>query len=102
MGNLVNWEDSSWYLDEGMEWIEMLAEEVCILPRPMDIIFPEYRTYDDMRLLCNKLSGALTVTDGQTKQDDLINQFRLKLPEDFTGYQSCKLKADKSHSQLIE
>ena len=54
-GNLVNWEDSSWDLDEGMEWIEMPAEEVCILPRPRDIIFPEYRTYEDMLLLCNKL-----------------------------------------------
>ena len=96
-GNLVNWEDSSWYLDEGMEWIDMLAEDVCILPRPMDIIFPEYRTYEDMLLLCNKLSGSLSVTDGQTKQDDLINEFKRKLPEDFTGYQSCKLSVDKNH-----
>ena len=68
----------------------MLAEEVCILPRPMNIIFPEYRTYEDMVLLCNKFSGSLSVTDGQTKQDDLINEFKRKLPEDFTGYQSCK------------
>ena len=87
-GNLVDWEDSSWDLDEGMEWIEMPAEEVCILPRPRDIIFPEYRTYEDMLLLCNKLSGTLSVTDGQTKQDDLVNEFMRKLPEDFTGYQS--------------
>ena len=61
---------------------------MCILPRPRDIIFPEYRTYEDMLLLCNKLSGTLSVTDGQTKQDDLVNEFMRKLPEDFTGYQS--------------
>ena len=73
-----------------MEWVEMSAEEVCILPRPTDIIFPEYQTYDDMLLLCNKLGGHLSVTDGQAKQDDLINEFEKKLPVDFTGYQSCE------------
>ena len=33
-------------------------------------------------------SGTLSVTDSQMKQDDLVNEFMRKLPEDFTGYQS--------------
>ena len=67
--------------------------DVCRPPEERDksdIIFPEYRTYDNMLLICNKLGGILTVTDGQEKQDVLITQFKRKLPNDFNGYQSCK------------
>ena len=54
-GNLIDWDDSPWILDPGMEWIELDKEEVCELPRPKDILFPEYRTNADTHLLCNKL-----------------------------------------------
>ena len=59
-----------------MEWIEKGVEEVCLLPKPKDVLFPEYRTNENLHLLCNKLGGHITVTDSQLKQDHLVDEFR--------------------------
>ena len=58
-----------------MEWIELDKEEVCELPRPKDILFPEYRTNADTHLLCNKLKGHLSVADNQESMSNLIDTF---------------------------
>ena len=86
-GNLVNWDDSSWRLDPGMEWIEKGVEEVCLLPKLKDVLFPEYRTNENLHLLCNKLGGQITVVDSQSKQNYLVEEFRRLMPsDDLRGY----------------
>ena len=88
-GNLINWEDSQWILDPGMVWIEREMKEICLLPQPKDIAFPEYRTNADLNLLCNKLKGHISVADSQSKMDDLIEEFKMQLPDAMNGYQTC-------------
>ena len=82
-GNLINWNTATWHIDEGMEWIEKSTEEICLVPEPKDIIFPELRTNEDSHLLCKKLRGKMTVTDSQAKQDALIKEFKRARPNDF-------------------
>ena len=88
-GNLINWDDSPWILDPGMVWIQKEMDEICLLPRPKDIIFPEPRTNADFHLLCNKLKGHLSVSDTQSNMDSLIEEFKLQRPDDLKGFQSC-------------
>ena len=95
-GNLVNWDDSSWHLDPYMEWIEKGVEEVCLLPKPRDTLFPEYRTNEDLTLLCNKLKGQISVVNSQAKQDFMVKEFKRQMPSeslgDLGGYSSGKLR----------
>ena len=74
-----------------MEWIEKEMDEVCLLPQPKNILFPEYRNNADMHLICNKLKGHLTVADSQEIQEALIREFKTQMPQEMSGYQSCKL-----------
>ena len=46
-GNIVDWEEAEWNLSEGMEWIEQTTDDVCLLPKPKNTIFPEDRTNRD-------------------------------------------------------
>ena len=47
-------------------------EEVCLLPKPRSIVFPELRSNSDSKLLCNKLKGELTVITSNEKQEELL------------------------------
>ena len=69
----------------------MEMEEVCQLPQPKDILFPEYRTNTDTHILCNKLKGHLSVANTRDKMNLLIDKFKRHMPEAFQGYQSCML-----------
>ena len=89
-GNLIDWDDSTWILDPKMVWIEKEMNEICLLPEPKDILFPEARTNSNFHLLCNKLRGHLSVSDTQSSMDALIEEFKITMPEDFNGYQSCE------------
>ena len=82
-GNLVNWDDSIWHLDDGIEWIERTREDVCLLPKPRDIIFPESRTFTDSSLLCSKLKGHMSVVDSSAKQDTLAAEFMRVIEHDY-------------------
>ena len=82
-GNLVNWDDSIWHLDEGIEWIEKTREDVCLLPKPKDIVFPESRTFTDSNLLCSKLKGHMSVTDSVAKQDAMGKEFMRVIEHDY-------------------
>ena len=66
-----------------MEWIDKTIDEVCQLPQPKDIIFPEFRTNEASHLLCNKLKGEMTVTDSQAKQNALVNEYKRAIPGTF-------------------
>ena len=46
-GDLVNWETSSWDLSH-MEVIEKSQDEVCLLPKQRDIVFPELRKNEEL------------------------------------------------------
>ena len=76
---MINWDTAQWHIDEGMEWVEKSMDEVCLLPKPKDTIFPELRTFEDSHLLCNKLKGKMTIVDSQDKQDTLIKEYRAVL-----------------------
>ena len=82
-GNLLNWNDSEWQLDEGIEWREKTFEEVCLIPMPRDILIPEHRSNSESHQLCNKLRGHLTVTDSQEKADALLAELQEKIPSNF-------------------
>ena len=82
-GNLVNWDNSIWHLDEGIEWIERTREDVCLLPKPRDIIFPESRTFTDSSLFCTKLKGHMSVTDSPAKQAALAKEFMRVIEHDY-------------------
>ena len=84
-GDLVNWETSSWDLSH-MEVIEKSQDEVCLLPKPRDIVFPELRENEDMHLLCNKLKGTMSVTDSQDTQDRLVEEFTKKMPDEYNEF----------------
>ena len=83
-GNLINWDTARWHIDEGMEWVEKSMDEVCLLPKPKDTIFPELRTNEDSHLLCNKLKGEMTVTDSQAKQNALVREYQRAIPGTFS------------------
>ena len=69
-----------------MEVIEKTQEEVCLLPKPRDIVFPELRENEDMHLLCNKLKGTMSVTDSQDTQDRLVEEFTKKMPDEYNEF----------------
>ena len=75
-----------------MVWIEREMKELCLLPQPKDIPFPEDRTNADYHLFCNKLKGHLSVADTQSKMDALIEEFKMQMPDALKSYQSCMLE----------
>ena len=58
-------------------------EDVCLLPQPKDIVFPEDRTNQEMHLLCNKLRGHMSASDSQAKQDALAVEYKRMMPEKY-------------------
>ena len=64
--------------------MDKTIDEVCQLPQPKDVIFPEFRTNEDSHLLCKKLKGEMTVTDSQVRQDALVNEYQRAIPGTFT------------------
>ena len=84
-GNLVNWDNSIWHLDDGIEWTERTRDDVCLLPKPRDIIFPESRTFTDSSLFCTKLKGHMSVTDSQVKQAALAKEFMRVIEHDYVN-----------------
>ena len=63
---------------------EIDMEEVCQLPKPQDVVFPERRSMTDSKLMCTKLGGKLTVVNDLKKQDELIARFNTKLAGIYT------------------
>ena len=70
-------------MDEGIEWIERTRDDVCLLPKPRDIIFPESRTFTDSGLLCSKLKGHMSVVDNIEKRDDMAAEFMRVIEHDY-------------------
>ena len=58
--------------------VKRTEEEVCQLPKPEDILFPEQRTYSAAKLMCEKVGGKLTVVDSDQKLKKLVNIFKKK------------------------
>ena len=83
-----------------MEWIEKSVEDVCLLPKPKDVVFPEDRTNEEMHLLCKKLRGHMSVTDSQAKQDVLAKEYQRMLPEKYDEGWKGKFKAPVMASGL--
>jgi hypothetical protein len=48
---------------------------VCQLPEPKDVLIPEPRTVPDLKLLCEKIKGKVTVIKTYERQKDLIGKF---------------------------
>lgn len=94
-GDLVNWDTSTWKLSH-MQIIEKSQDEVCLLPQPRDIVFPEKREASDMHLLCNKLKGTMSVTDSQETQDKLVQEFTQKMPDEYNEYGGLTILLDST------
>ena len=59
-GNLVDWDSADWRVDNMVKETRPF-DEVCLLPKPRSIGFPEPRSNSDYKLLCNKLKGGCQV-----------------------------------------
>ena len=57
-GDLVNWDSSEWDLINMTER-ETSNEEICISPKPGDILFPERKTIHELRSICKRMKGRL-------------------------------------------
>ena len=93
---MVDWETSDWTL-ENMISEEINLEEVCQLPKPKDVVFPERRSMTDAKLFCTKLGGKLTIVSDQRKQDELIRKFKTKLAGMYTLGEREKLVLTNFH-----
>ena len=78
-GNLVDWGSADWQIDNMVKETRPF-DEVCLLPKPRSIVFPEPRSNSDYKLLCNKLKGELTVITSDRMQDELIENLK-KIPD---------------------
>ena len=58
--------------------VKKTEEEVCQLPEPEDILFPEQRTYYTAKLMCEKVGGKMTIVDSDQKLRKLLNTFKKK------------------------
>ena len=60
------------------------VEEVCQLPKPEDVIFPEKRSYVGHQRMCNKMRGRVTVVKSDPMMDRLIDVFKATLPNHYS------------------
>ena len=58
--------------------VSRTEEEVCQLPEPEDILFPEPRTYSGTKLLCEKVGGQMTVVNNNHTLMKLVDTFKKK------------------------
>ena len=58
-------------------------EDVCLLPKKRDIVFPELRTYHDTKRLCKKVGGKMTVVTDDEIQKRLVETFKKTLAEKY-------------------
>ena len=77
---MVNWNTAIWNLDH-MVQDNKTEEEVCLLPKPRDILFPELRFYHDAKLLCKKVGGEITVVVSDEMQRGLVETFKKNLAD---------------------
>ena len=84
-GNLVDWDNSNWIIDN-MVRETLTVEDVCLLPKPKHVVFPEKRSNADSKRLCNKLKGELTVITSEKMQDELVNSYKTSIPEQYSDY----------------
>ena len=84
-----------------MEIIEKSQDEVCLLPKPRDIVFPELRENKDMHLLCNKLKGTMSVTDSQETQNRLVKEFTQKMPDEYNDHSELKISLQLSSTHYF-
>jgi hypothetical protein len=81
-GNLVDWTTAGWAL-ENMVSEKRSIIEVCQLPVPRDVLFPEKRNMSDVKLLCNSMSGNVTVIKNKDMQNKVVEQFKTELPDEY-------------------
>ena len=61
---------------KNMMRVSKTEEEVCQLPEPEDILFPEQRTYSDAKLICEKVGGQMTVVNSNHMLRKLVDTFK--------------------------
>jgi hypothetical protein len=81
-GNLVDWTTAEWTL-ENMIAEKRSIDEVCQLPVPKDVLFPEKRNMSDVKLLCNRMGGNVSVVKDKEMQTRLVEQFQIRLPDQY-------------------
>ena len=74
-GNLVNWKTSEWNM-ENMVAENLSVGEICLLPKPRDVLLPEQRTFPEHLQICNKLGGEATVVKNKAMHKELNEEVR--------------------------
>ena len=79
-GNIVNWDRAQWNFTNA-ELGKRTQEEVCKLPDPRDVAFPERRTYEKHNLLCKAINGKVTVITSEDFQARFTDMFLSTIPK---------------------
>ena len=79
-GNIVNWDRAQWNFTNA-ELGRRTQEEVCKLPDPRDVAFPERRTYEKHNLLCKAINGKVTVITSEDFQARFTDMFLSTIPK---------------------
>ncbi len=75
-GDLVNWTNSTWKLNNATSGEIDIAAEVCSEPRRRDVLFLERRTMTHHGQFCAKLRGNITVVADKGHMAELIKEFQ--------------------------
>ncbi len=62
----------------------MDMESVCQLPQKDHILFPEARSFDDLRHFCRKLKGDISAMTAET-QPKIVESYRKVVPDPSGG-----------------
>ena len=72
-GDLVNWDESGWDLVNITE-INNSEEEICISPKPGDVLFPEKRTLESLKSICGRFKGQVSVIKDEESQSEMSDK----------------------------
>ena len=72
-GNLVNWDYSDWKVTN-MTTTDVDYEDICIPPRPGNVLFPEKRNFTSLISLCHKMRGLPAVIKDQKSQHKMTEK----------------------------
>ena len=72
-GNLVNWDSSRWEL-VNMTERDATNEEICVSPRPGNVLFPEKRNTTSLQSICRKMRGKASVIRDAKEQTKMTEE----------------------------
>ena len=88
-GNVINWDKAEFDL-VNMRVLEYSEEDVCVPPKPGDVMFPELRNFTAHAAICRLMRGRPTVVTSQEQQTRLVKEF--------SNYPNCGNPKDRKYN----